>query len=146
MEDADKVKAYVDLYRRQMDHFEKTQEVEWKGNFGVWTLLAGAIYLFSEKPMQFHSWLQIALPALITLIHAGWLWQVHTSEDVDRKLWVIYRNEARLILSPSGTAHFPVEELKGERTVLHRLKWLVLQVGLTAALSGILVFVLRHQA
>jgi hypothetical protein len=40
---AKKLETCVTLYKQQMEHYHKTQDVEWKGTFGAWTIVAVAV-------------------------------------------------------------------------------------------------------
>ena len=115
MSQNDRVEAYIELYRQQMDHYHKTQQVEWKGNFGVWTLLAAAIYLASEKPIAANHCIVAAIivPFIVVVVAVsvhGWcLYKIHCSEECDKKYWARYRREARLLLLPGG-GRLPADE------------------------------------
>lgn len=37
MDDEQRLNACLTLYKQQMEHYHKTQDVEWKGTFGAWT-------------------------------------------------------------------------------------------------------------
>lgn len=41
--------AFLTLYKQQMEHFRHTQQLEWKANFGIWTLLAGRFISSTRK-------------------------------------------------------------------------------------------------
>ncbi len=151
LKNEDKLKAYVDLYKQQMLHYEKSQDVEWKGSFGVWTLLVGGVFLAwqnfgSENPALFNPWIALVIAGLPVLIHFFWLFKRHKFEEFDKKLWSRYRAEARTILLTSeadGDAKLPDDELEYQGlSFLDRLKWLVLEVGVTLGLALTLWFLL----
>jgi len=41
--DKERLETCVELYKQQMDHYHHTQEVEWKGTFGAWSMGAAAV-------------------------------------------------------------------------------------------------------
>lgn len=142
MDDKDRVEAYINLYKQQMERYKNTQNIEWKGNFGVWALLAGAIYLASGKEGATVP-LSVAAPVLLLVIaiHLGWLISVHSSEEEDKKLWVQYRGKAlRLLQHGGGTQADGADWVK--RPWYKELIWLVLEVGMTASLSVTLFAIL----
>jgi hypothetical protein len=145
MSDKEKVEAYISLYKQQMDRFGKTQDVEWKGNFGVWALLAGAIYLASGKEGASVP-LSVAAPILllVIVIHLGWLKSVHRSEEVDKRLWVQYRGKAIRLLQPVVTPDDGADWI--ERPWYREVFWLLLEVGMTAILSAALFAILYWRA
>lgn len=78
LEGKDKLDAYLKLYERQMAHYENTQNVEWRGSFGIWTLLAAAVYWASQnltaaRPVVIDSWLVLALFLVPVTLHGSWL-------------------------------------------------------------------------
>jgi hypothetical protein len=100
MEDKDRVNAYIDFYKQQMEHYHKKQEMEARGSFGVWTLLAAAIYLVVEKNVYVSFWVAVPAVAAVLAIHFFWLWRLRKSEGIDREMWVNYRDKAEHILEP----------------------------------------------
>jgi len=136
MEDKDQVETYIKLYQQQMEHYHHTQDVEWKGNFGIWTLLAAAIYLFVQRLTTTPSCLALIVCVLITVTHCCWLHKIHESEEFDKQLWARYRGEARRLLLNGDDP--PSDEDFKARSAPQRLVWLLLEAGLTAALSGAL--------
>ena len=137
MNEEKRAQLLVDLYKQQMEHYQHTQTVEWKGNFGIWTLLAGAIYLAKDKfPVIPHpySWvILIGTPAL----HCLWLFMVLQSEQADKKLWVRYRKEALELLR--GAPARP-DETVSKRGTLRTIVWLTSEVGVTFALCALFLF------
>ena len=139
-----KAEAYLRLYERQMTHFEKSQELEWKIGFGIWTLLAAASFWAVQnrsatKPIVLDHWLLLLVFALAP-IHAFWLWRVYESKAFDKKLWTRYRFEARsLLLAPASV---PKDEWESERDLRSAVVWLVLEAGITIVLAIVLVRIL----
>lgn len=141
MDDKERVQAYISLYKQQMERYTKTQDIEWKGNFGIWTLLAGAIYLAATRPTTISRPLAGSVLIVLTALHCGWLWAVHSSGEIDKGLWVEYRGKALLLLDARSSA-----SSKHKRPFWKELVWLCLEVGVTAVLSLILYAVLFWQA
>jgi hypothetical protein len=131
--------GYLRLYERQMSHFEKTQEVEWKGNFGVWTLLAAAIAWASQRPEE--TW--PVVPTLVVLVlvvagHALWLYLIHGSEQRDKAFWCKYRDAAERLLGRT------IPEPPKPRTRWRALRWFASEWFVTLALAVVLGFLLRR--
>jgi hypothetical protein len=97
MDEEKRAELFVDLYKQQMEHYRHTQTVEWKGNFGIWTLLAGAIYLAKNNSFCIPASFALA-PLAAPALHCLWLVMVLQSEQFDKHLWVRYRKEALEIL------------------------------------------------
>jgi hypothetical protein len=131
MDDKDQVDAYINRYKQQMDRYSRTQEIEWKGNFGVWALLAGAVYFAGTNR-------SIAIPLcfigpmllVLTLVHMGWLLNIHSSERFDKKLWAEYRLRASQIIQPNAP-----DEGTFKHSWIKEAVWILLEVGVTTLLS-----------
>jgi hypothetical protein len=138
-----KVEALLDLCKQQMEQFRHTQQIEWKANFGIWSLLAGAIYIVAKEPLSAHiSRCYAALVLLVAIfIHALWLLKVHHSEVSDKRLWTQYRAEALPIIRDSKEA-LPEHEKPWERSPGEEIAWLSLEVTVTIILSAFLVAML----
>ena len=119
-----------------MDRFTQTQAVEWKGNFGVWTLLAGAAYLVAKEHVYVPLYLAAALLLLLNAAHVGWLKFIHDSEQFDKKLWVHFRTKA-LQAIPT--------EVVGNEHKHNEAVWDLFEGGITAILS-VALFALIYQA
>jgi hypothetical protein len=131
-DNAQRIKSFLDLYQQQMERFHQTQEVEWKANFGVWSLLAGAIYLARDRPLNLSTclaWLIFSVPA----IHAWWLSKVHRSLEADKELWCRYRGEALSSLRGNAVL-LPHEEYKPKSTI-EKTIWIALPVSMTLLLA-----------
>ncbi|SRR6266851_7077356 len=138
-----RAQAFIALYKQQMTRFNQTQQVEWKGNFGMWTLLAGAIYLAKEKSLSL-SFCAAAIPLfVVTLLHFWWLYKIHQSEKIDKMLWVQYRHEALEILR-HGEHAIPAETDSG-RSLAQDLSWLLVEVGITILLCAMVLLVLAKR-
>src|SRR5580658_6410202 len=122
MNEEKRAQLLVDLYKQQMEHYQHTQTVEWKGNFGIWTLLAGAIYLAKEKPTSIEPLYSWVVLVTAPILHFLWLFMVLRSEQFDKRLWVQYRKEAVELLR--GRPALP-EETASERGKLRTCIWLV---------------------
>jgi hypothetical protein len=139
MGEKDKVDAYINLYKQQMDRFGQTRDIEWKGNFGIWGLLAGAIYLAAKEHVRIALWVAICILAALWLVHLMWLLAVHASEHDDKERWNRYRSKALDIMWPGhGEGPYKINKW-GE------IRWLLLEAGITAILSCVLVMLLQMQ-
>ena len=68
-------------------------------------------------------------------MHAVWLWLVHESERVDKRLWCAYRDEACRLVGIEREPEAP--KIKFGRKIL----WLLPEVGVTVGF--VVVFLLR---
>jgi hypothetical protein len=145
MSEEQQAQAFIAWFKQQMERFNQTQQVEWKGNFGVWSLLAGAIYLAKDKSITIAAnfpCLAVIILAVVFLCHLVWLLKIHDSQRVDKRLWVRYRGEALTLLR--GGAALRKDETESERTFLQEATWLTTEAGITLVLC-VLVFILLQQ-
>ena len=137
-EQSRRVDALLRLYKEQMEHFRHTQDIEWKANFGIWTLLAAAIYIVvvAKEPVGIHrGWLVPVFLGFAVALHGSWLFMVHCSEVADKKFWTSYRADALRMVS---LAHKDEEPWK--RQWWQELLWLALEVGVTFLLCVFLFY------
>jgi hypothetical protein len=132
-----RVESFIDLYKQQMEHYHHTQDVEWKGNFGVWTLLVGAIYLAKERFISVTLHCAVAILVAAVGVHALWLCMVLRSEQTDKMLWVRYRGEALKLLRGAETQR---DEQRWERGAWTLTAWLVSEVGVTCLLCLVFLY------
>ena len=129
--------AYVRLYERQMSHYEKTQEIEWKGSFGIWTLLAAAIALALQHPAAIpHEAWRVVLMGVVT-VHVFWLLFIHRSEEADKALWSRYRDRAEELLG-RATPQAGSEWWRGLDWVARRVIWIAMEAVVTAGMALLL--------
>jgi hypothetical protein len=138
------IEALLDLYKQQMEHYHHTQQVEWKANFGVWTLLAGAIYILPTKGVHVPHCASLIAPlitaaALMLTGHAYWLYKIHSSEVWDKVFWTRYRYEALRLIRSNGTVN--EDEKEWNRNRKEKLVWLGLEVMITFLLCSVLLWV-----
>lgn len=127
---ARRVELLLELYKQQMEHYHKTLEVEWKCNFGVWTLLAGAIYIVTKEHVSIPRSCAVSLVLVAaTCVHGLWLGKIHHSEVADKKYWTRYRAEALQIIRGANTLE--MDEKPWDRTTWQRMTWLTLEVMVT---------------
>jgi hypothetical protein len=133
MNDRERAEIYLNLYRQQMERYGRTQDVEWKANSGVWTLLAGAIYLAAKDIVAISRCLAAVILIGLVAVHCAWLLAMHRSENFDKGLWVQYRSKALRLADPDyhGPDNF-------RRDWREELIWLLLEVGVTIMLSVVL--------
>jgi hypothetical protein len=137
MDEAKRAQGFLELYKQQMQRFKETQGVEWKANFGVWTLLSATILFVSEHPVTVPRWAAILVCGTAFLGHGCWLFMIHMSQQFDKRLWVRYRQEALLLLREPAFLYF--DELESDR---REWLWLVVVLWLTGLLSLMLLRVL----
>ena len=136
MEDEKRVQQFLTLYKQQMQRCRDTQGVEWKANFGVWTLLAGAIYFAAQHSIHVTHFAAGSMCIGTFVIHAWWLVKIHYSEEADKELWVRYRREA-LSLLLGGQTHRLRHENYSPRTWWKETQWLIVETWPTPVLAAI---------
>jgi hypothetical protein len=133
-----RVQSFLELYKQQMERYRQTQEIEWKANFGLWTLLAGAIYLLKDRFASLSSHLAWIALVFLVVLHGWWLYKIHKSEEVDKELWSHYRAEALKLLRGSEN---PLDhETYRQRGFVSEILWLLLEVGVTLLLALLFLF------
>lgn len=125
----------VEFYKQQMEHYHKTQEVEWKGTFGAWALAASAVALTFQEGVSFRSGWWLLLAVLVPACHITWLRLVHASQEEDKKLWTYYRNEASVLVE----LHEKYKDYAG-RHGWREFFWIATEAGPTLALVGIFIW------
>lgn len=134
-----RVRAFIDLYKQQMERFRQTQALEWKATFGVWTLLAGAIYFISQHPIRIPLCAAGIGLSVFVIIHWLWLRMIHQSERVDKKFWVRYRMEAlRLLRGGSGVFE---DETEWKINSSDQAIWSTMILSVTFLLCAVLFYV-----
>jgi hypothetical protein len=149
MDEAQRVEGFLDLYKQQMEHYHNTQKIEWKANLGIWTLLAGTIYLATQgkslhvTPATCLAQLVLSILGLIVVaLHCFWLYMIHQSEGVDKELWSRYRGEALILLRNGAALRSYEGENESKRRTSIEVAWLVVELGVTAFLCFVLFKVL----
>jgi hypothetical protein len=133
MNDSERVQALLDLYKQQMGQFQHTQDIEWKANFGIWTLLAVSIYVATTKSVRIHrGCLAFVALLIVVVVHTVWLLFVHSSELADKQLWSRYRLEALAIVRNAHTEH--KHEGLFCRSVMREFSWLSVEMMITTLL------------
>jgi hypothetical protein len=136
--------AYISLYKQQMDRFNNTQDVEWKANFGIWALLAGAIYFAAQKSVTVpKGWVVLVLCCAV-VVHYVWLRLIHDSQQLDKDLFSLYRRRAAQILECEKEQEDLLSRSKWYRKPWVRVRelvWTCLEVGMTGLLC-LLLFVM----
>lgn len=126
-----KLETCLTLYKQQMEHYHKTQDVEWKGTFGAWTLTAAAVATTFQHKLAGGSWTLSILA--VPVLHAVWLLQIHRSEEFDKHLWAEYRDEACGLVSLGRHGD------RG-RGKVRELLWLLPEVGITLAFGVVFLW------
>jgi hypothetical protein len=130
-----RIQAYLELYKQQMERFRQTQEVEWRANISLWTLLAGAVYIAKDHHLGIPRCVACIAVIVISLLHGWWLHQIHKSEQTDKIFWTRYRSYALLLLR--------ADLREDEKECAKREwagSWLLLEVGMTLILASFLAF------
>jgi hypothetical protein len=137
MNEKEKVEAYISLYKQQMDRFNNTQNLEWKANFGLWALLAGASYVAAQKPLIVPRFWAVFVLCGIVAVHIGWLSFIHGSQQVDRRLWMLYRRKAAAILQCEKEQEDLLQPSRWERLFREPI-WTFFEAMMTGLLCVIL--------
>ena len=87
MNDEKKLDAALALYKQQMEHYHKTQDVEWKGTFGAWTLGVAMLWATFQPTFRMGSSRWVLLVLAIPILHCLWLLKIHNSEEEDKVFW-----------------------------------------------------------
>jgi hypothetical protein len=139
-----RVEALLKLYEKQMEHFQHTQSIEWKGNFGLWTALGGAIYVVTKSHyVVSHQWWAIIILVVFIVpvgLHLWWLSKVHASEDYDKIFWSRYRAEALQAIRGSAYQLYRDEWPYPGREKWQKKRWLAVEVGVTLLLCALLFY------
>ena len=94
-------------------------------------MLAGAVYFAGTSrniavPFCFIGPILLAL----TVVHMGWLLNIHSSERFDKRLWAEYRHRALQIIQPNVP-----DERAFKHSWIKEAVWILLEVGVTTILS-----------
>jgi len=93
----DRYDACLKLADHFMGRWDARQNLEWKMNFGVWTLLALACAALRGK-----GGLTICMALIIIVGFGLWLWGIWDSNDLEKRAGRHYRAEAEHILGNAG--------------------------------------------
>ncbi len=97
MEDVEKVKAYVELGKIQMDRFNKRRDIEWKVTILIWTgifVLTG--FLAGKAKMELAD---LFLYAAIWIIFSfGWTPGLWMANETDKQYAEVYLNRVELLI------------------------------------------------
>jgi hypothetical protein len=130
METKEKNSLLIELCKIQMDHFEKTRNIEFKVNIALWTLIALAGKFGYGKIKLDHNSFFILLytffSVVIVVLHWCWMKNIQNSENSDIALRNKYRSEI----------HKTIElELKLESNQNDsESSWVIIETGVTAVL------------
>jgi hypothetical protein len=129
--DDKKLEACLTLYKQQMEHYHKTQDIEWKGTFGAWTLVGAAVAATFQPTWHVPSGVWGFPILVVPLLHCVWLLTIHNSEEEDKVFWTKYRNEACALAGLQKEPDYP------KRTWWNELTWLVTEAGITLGFAGL---------
>jgi hypothetical protein len=89
MDDENKVQAYLELYKAQMEHFNNTRDFEWRINLALWSaILVITGFLVGKVTIDSSS---LWIFAAIFLWHFIWMIQIQKTEDTDEHVMRAYR-------------------------------------------------------
>ena len=94
MEDKEKVDSLIELCKIQMDHFEKTRNIEFRVNIALWTLIVlagkfgyGKIHLNDSCSKLFY----FGFVFIVIIFHYIWMKMIQWSQDKDHELTREYK-------------------------------------------------------
>jgi hypothetical protein len=126
-----KVESIIELYKIQMDHFEKSRDIEFKINLALWTLivLAGK-FGYGKQLFSIESYCLMA--GTVLGLHIFWMVLIQRSQDRDIEWRDTYKEEIRkAIRIPFKKPEEPWCWLAGR---WRKRRWVVCEVGITAVL------------
>jgi hypothetical protein len=128
---SEQIQAYLRLTEAQMKQFNETRTLKWKINTALWAFLAYGMgaYLSHSDPPRLGWELLVFVP--LWGLHFCWVLKIQKSLDVDKKLWIKYRQKAGEILG----VDIGLKPPKGQKL------WAVIECGVTAVLMLLFVFV-----
>jgi hypothetical protein len=97
MNDEQKAKLYLDLYKIQLERFDKRRDIEWKTSIGLWS----AIFVFTgfmagKLQMQPSDlWMFGLIWILFSLVWTPWNWYAN---ETDKGFAYVYRNRAEVLI------------------------------------------------
>ena len=156
MEPKEKVFALIELCKIQMDHFEKTRNIEFKVNIALWTLIALAgKFVYDENDLHKGGFFiigYVVFAIVITWFHCLWMSLIQRSEDRDHESNNEYKTEILQIFS-NETRNNQLLRLKPkeEKCLCCQFKdlrkhppslWVFCEVGITVVLLVGLGFIL----
>jgi hypothetical protein len=128
----------IELCKIQMDHFEKTRNIEFKVNIALWTLivLSGKFLYDKGIPINESFW---RIGGVIIFLHLWWMISVQHSEGKDLRF--IYQCRQKLLEAVGFTPKGFIPD-KNKWSILGSLSWIFLEVGITILLLVGLAIVL----
>lgn len=143
MDEKEKIGPLIELYRMQMDHFEKTRNIEFKVNIALWTLIVlvgqfsyGKIILSECCSLIVY----IGISCIIIVAHLYWMELIQASQDRDLGFRRIYRSIIHNVLKSTKDGNQNNKDLLQELSELSldKLKstecayrWIFCEVGIT---------------
>jgi hypothetical protein len=149
MEDAQRVTGLLELARQQMQRYHELEELEWKINFSVWTLLGGVAYLWvvnvklplpavlMSKP---GAYLLLPIPAMA--IHGLALSMLHQQQAERARARDDYRRLAGEILG----APVPDKAKPSKHYRWRYFRWLGWDLIVTFVIGAAVVFLVQHSS
>ncbi|MCK5215432.1 MAG: hypothetical protein KAR05_08775 [Candidatus Omnitrophica bacterium] len=134
MEDKEKAEYLIELCKIQMDHFEKTRNLEFKINIALWTLitLVGQFCYINKITLNAPSCILFAV--VIIILHIFWMYSIQNSENKDLEFIYQCRLEVlKTIKFTPSAANYGLSP------------WIVIEVAITVLLiiSAISVVLLK---
>ncbi len=104
MDDEKRITGLLEMASQRMKRFRELEEIEWKLNFSIWTLLGGLAFLWVTGHMTMPAWLKspcafLLAPIPALLPHGVALFMLHRQEQTEAKFRNHYRDQAEELLS-----------------------------------------------
>ncbi len=95
MDEKEKIGHLLELYKIQMEHFERTRDIEFKVNIAFWTLiaLAGKFGYDHGILKTYSDWGYLIFAGLTIGMHSFWMILIQLSEEKDLNIRKQYKSK-----------------------------------------------------
>ncbi len=139
----------IDMYKVQHERFHKTQDLQWKFNISLWTLMTAAIYFFNEyyksndKIAPSGTWI---LVIVFFLTHTFFALIVQNSLAVTKAVWIKILDD----LNPSNNNDISIDidtvttenRYDKKKFWKENWKWILFQMLITIILLSTFVLII----
>ena len=141
------VDNYLELYKTQLSRFSQTQNIQWRVNYGLWSLIVvGGAFLVRQNH-EFDIILACFIAFFIFLLHLVWSYRVQDSLNIDKKLFVAYRIKVEESMNDDTSSKI-LNAHKAERNefLLGTTIWIIVQVSFTFILMLSIIVILHSSS
>lgn len=97
MDDKEKLKGYIELYKAQLERFDKRRNIEWKVIFGAWAAIFG-FTAFAENYLQIECFAISVMYASLWLVFVRWVGGTWYANEKDKKHADVYREHIERLI------------------------------------------------